>query len=47
MLAKQFGLQIVAEGVEEKAQADFLRQLAHYCEDDGTNRQKYSANILV
>ena len=31
MLAKQFGLQIVAEGVEEKAQADFLRQLG--CND--------------
>ena len=31
LLAKQFGLQIVAEGVEEKAQADFLRQLG--CND--------------
>ena len=27
LLAKQFGLQIVAEGIEEKSQADFLRQL--------------------
>ena len=31
LLAKQFGLQIVAEGVEEKSQADFLRQLG--CND--------------
>ncbi|SHO52127.1 bifunctional diguanylate cyclase/phosphodiesterase [Desulfopila aestuarii] len=31
LLAKQFGLQIVAEGVEEKAQAEFLRQLG--CND--------------
>ncbi len=31
MLAKQFGLQIVAEGVEEKAQVDFLRRLG--CND--------------
>ena len=31
LLAKQFGLQIVAEGVEEKSQADFLRQLG--CDD--------------
>lgn len=31
LLAKQFGLQIVAEGIEEKAQADYLRILG--CND--------------